>query len=125
MYLLDTHTLIWYLTSDAQLSKKALNAITSLSDVYISSVSLWEIAIKKSINKLDVDVDLADIVIECNKQDINILQLELPHYENVQKLPFFHKDPFDRMIIAQAQAENLIVITRDEKIPLYNVQTLW
>ena len=73
MYLLDTHTLIWYLTSDAQLSKKALNAITSLSDVYISSVSLWEIAIKKSINKLDVDVDLADIVIECNKQDINIL----------------------------------------------------
>ena len=125
MYLLDTHTLIWYLTSDAQLSKKALNAITSLSDVYISSVSLWEIAIKKSINKLDVDVDLADIVIECNKQDINILQLELPHYENVQKLPFLHKDPFDRMIIAQAQAENLIVITRDEKIPLYNVQTLW
>ncbi len=125
MYLLDTHTLIWYLTSDAQLSKKALNAITSLSDVYISSVSLWEIAIKKSINKLDVDVDLVDIVIECNKQDINILQLELPHYENVQKLPFFHKDPFDRMIIAQAQAENLIVITRDEKIPLYNVQTLW
>ena len=125
MYLLDTHTLIWYLTSDAQLSKKALNAITSLSDVYISSVSLWEIAIKKSINKLDIDVALADIVAECNKQDINILQLELPHYENVQKLPFFHKDPFDRMIIAQAQAENLIIITRDEKIPLYNVQTLW
>ena len=125
MYLLDTHTLIWYLTSDAQLSKKALNAITSLSDVYISSVSLWEIAIKKSINKLDVDVDLADIVIECNKQDINILQLELPHYENVQKLPFLHKDPFDRMLVAQAQAENLIIITRDEKIPLYNVQTLW
>ena len=125
MYLLDTHTLIWYLTSDAQLSKKALNAITSLSDVYISSVSLWEIAIKNSINKLDIDVALADIVAECNKQDINILQLELPHYENVQKLPFFHKDPFDRMIIAQAQAENLIIITRDEKIPLYNVQTLW
>lgn len=125
MYLLDTHALLWYFADDPQLSPNARRRILSGAPVFVSSASLWEIAIKKSVGKLDVDISLADIVGECNLQSMPILQISLPHLEVLQGLPFIHKDPFDRLLVAQAKADGLTLITRDTIIPSYGVDVFW
>ena len=125
MYLLDTHTLLWFLRDSPQLSKKALEIITTENKVYVSIASLWEIAIKKSIGKLEFEHSIEKIAELCHEKDILILQIQPKYFDKVIKLPNIHNDPFDRLIIAQAVIENLVIITKDTIIPKYSVKTIW
>ncbi|AIN93428.1 type II toxin-antitoxin system VapC family toxin [Treponema putidum] len=125
MYLLDTHTLLWFLRASPQLSKKALEIITTENKVYVSIVSLWEIAIKKSIGKLEFEYSIEKIAELCHEKDILILQIQPKYFDKIIKLANIHNDPFDRLIIAQAIIENLVIITKDTIIPKYSVKTLW
>lgn len=123
-YLLDTHTLLWYLDYDENLSKTAKNIINTQNCCY-SIATLWEIAIKNSIGKLKLDVPINELSITCEKQNIQILPI-LPHHINgLIDMPFIHRDPFDRLLISQAKTENLTIITRDAMIKKYDVSTLW
>lgn len=125
MYLLDTHTLLWFLRDSPQLSKKALEIITTENKVYVSIASLWEIAIKKSTGKLEFEHSIEKIAELCHEKDILILQIQPKYFDKVIKLPNIHNDPFDRLIIAQAIIENLVIITKDTIIPKYSVKTIW
>ena len=104
MYLLDTHTLLWFLRDSPQLSKKAL---------------------EKSIGKLEFEHSIEKIAELCHEKDILILQIQPKYFDKVIKLPNIHNDPFDRLIIAQAIIENLVIITKDTIIPKYSVKTIW
>lgn len=125
MYLLDTHTLLWFLRDSPQLSKKALGIITTENKVYVSIASLWEIAIKKSIGKLEFEHSIEKIAELCHEKDILILQIQPKYFDKIIKLPNIHNDPFDRLIISQAIIENLVIITKDTIIPKYSVKTIW
>ena len=117
--LLDTHTLIWWLANNPTLSKDAKKAIANIDNlVFVSAASAWEIAIKKSLGKLDAPEDLEAQIEIHNFQP---LPITLTHGVAVEKLPWHHKDPFDRMIITQAICESATIITRDKKFKLYNV----
>lgn len=124
-YLLDTHALLWFLFNNPNLSKNARDVITSKDKVYTSIVTVWEIAIKRSIKKLDIEYSSSGLKELCEKENIEILPLLEKHIDLIHEMPFFHNDPFDRMIIAQAQSENLTIITKDSKIKLYDVNVLW
>ena len=125
MYLPDTHTLLWFLRDSPQLSKKALEIITTENKVYVSIASLWEIAIKKSIGKLEFEHSIEKIAELCHEKDILILQIQPKYFDKIIKLPNIHNDPFDRLIISQAIIENLVIITKDTIIPKYSLKTIW
>lgn len=125
MYLLDTHALLWYLRNSPELSKKALKIINTEDEIFVSVASLWEIAIKNSIGKLDLEFSIEEIENLCNEKDIMILQINGKHLDKIKLLPKIHSDPFDRLIIAQAQTEELTILTTDSKIPKYPVKTQW
>ncbi len=125
-YLLDTNVLIFYLYNPGQLSKDAVDIVhNEQNQVYVSIVSLWEIAIKSSIGKLEIKNSMEEIAGICRKYKIELLTIEPSHLDRIAKLPQIHGDPFDRLIISQALAENLIIVTRDSIIPKYNVNTIW
>ena len=125
MYLLDTHALLWYLRDSPELSKKALKIISTEDEIFVSVAFLWEIAIKNSIGKLDLEFSIEEIENLCNEKDITILQINGKQLDKIKLLPKIHSDPFDRLIIAQAQTEELTILTTDSKIPKYPVKTLW
>jgi PIN domain nuclease of toxin-antitoxin system len=121
-YLLDTHTLIWWLANDATLSQTAKKIIANPDNlIFVSAASAWEIAIKKQIGKLNIPDDL-EIQIEQN--DFQPLSINISHAAYIEKLPLHHKDPFDRIIIAQAICEKMKIITRDKKFDAYQVDVI-
>ena len=125
-YLLDTHSVIWYLKASPELPKKIRDLIhNNETGIYISSVSLWEIVIKMSLGKLDINMPLDELLDIIKSKDFNILQIEDECLKKLSNLPFIHKDPFDRLIISTALAENLIIITADENIKKYDVSWIW
>ena len=125
MYLLDTHALLWFFHDDPKLPERTKDIICSNVDVSISIVALWEIAIKKSIGKLSIPESVSDLERACVKNDICILPIKTNYLERIGTLPLIHGDPFDRLIMATAIEENLIVITCDEKIQQYSIHTFW
>lgn len=116
--LLDTHIFIWWLKDDQQLSKKARIAIVDADVVYVSSVSIWEVAIKIQLGKLDANIrELVDSI-----EDEGFLELPLKAKQAaiVTELPPIHRDPFDRMLIAQAVSEPLRLLTSDKILKGYS-----
>ena len=124
-YLLDTNILVYFLCNPAELSADARRIITTEKELNISIVSLWEIAIKQSIGKLNISLTIPQIEKVCISRDIKILPISSIEIENIKTLPQIHKDPFDRLIISQAQNQNLCIVTSDTIIPQYNVQVIW
>ncbi|MDX2303299.1 MAG: type II toxin-antitoxin system VapC family toxin [Microscillaceae bacterium] len=129
-YLLDTHTLIWYLELDDNLSKTAKETIENNDNlILVSIVSLWEIAIKSSIGKLGFDSFFENIDTELSAQDIGVLPIGVNDIKIVRYLPFLetakHKDPFDRLLVAQAKYNDLTIITKDDMFKHYDVMLLW
>lgn len=124
MILLDTHTLIWALSNEAVLSPLAAQAIV-YDDAVVSIATFWEIQIKKSLGKLNFAFATSELLDVCSKQSISILPILPSHIDALGDLPYIHRDPFDRMLIAQARIEHLTIVTRDKIIPLYDVKTLW
>lgn len=125
MYIIDTHALLWYLRNSDELPERDKNIINNENIIYTSIASLWEIAIKHSIGKLDLDVSISQIENLCEEKFINILPIKAKHLDKLEYLPNFHNDPFDRLIICQAITENLTILTRDSIIPNYPVSTVW
>lgn len=116
--LLDTHVFLWWLKDDSQLSKKAKALIVNADIVYVSSVSIWEAAIKIQLGKLTADINKLVEAIE----DEGFVELPLTANQAalVSDLPNFHRDPFDRMLVAQAMSEPLRLITADQILKQYS-----
>ena len=126
--LLDTHTLLWFAEGDNQrLSIVARQLLEeSSNNKYVSSASFWEIGIKMSTGKLELKKGLDSLIDFVNKVDFQILPIKFNHIEIIKTLPFIHRDPFDRMLIAQASVERLAVVSADKNIQHYdNVKTIW
>ena len=120
--LLDTHVLLWSLTEPQKLSRRTRDALEDAqNEVFASSVSVWEIAVKRALGKLKAPDNLEASIRE---QDFIPLNLTFLHAEQAGALPPHHGDPFDRMLIAQAQVEGLILVTRDARILLYGIRTM-
>ncbi|MGI0479250.1 type II toxin-antitoxin system VapC family toxin [Geminocystis sp. CENA526] len=123
--LLDTHAFIWLSEDDPNLPQKARSHIQEAETVYLSIVSLWEIAIKINIGKLSLKKTYQHIEIELKSSDILILPISVGDTQAICNLPLYHRDPFDRMLIVQAIERDLILISRDSKFDLYPIQRLW
>lgn len=124
-YLLDTNALIFSLCNPNELSKSARKIITLERELFVSVVSFWEIAIKQSIGKLVIESDIPRIEEICKERGIQVISILSEEIEGIKKLPKFHNDPFDRIIISQALQNDFCIITRDTIIPKYPVKTLW
>jgi len=125
--LLDTHVALWLLNVPENLSSVAnLLLSDNNNELYISIVSAWEIAIKNSLHKLPGLPDSVSLIFsKINIALIEIIPVKQPHIEMVETLPFIHRDPFDRLIIAIAMCENLTLLTADRNIPKYDIQCIW
>jgi len=119
--LLDTHGALWAITGDATLDKEFLDRLRHDPDIFLSPVSLWEITIKQSLGKLAGPADLAGRV-----RDMGFCELPVTHAHVIAagRLPLHHRDPFDRMLVAQAVVEGLTLVTRDASIALYEADIL-
>jgi len=125
-YLLDTHAVIWYFENSLELPGKIEELIDDPTiSIYICSISLWEIAIKINLGKLNLKLPLDELLDSIKNREFNILQIENEYLQGLVDLPFIHKDPFDRLIIATAVAEDLTIITIDENIQKYDVNCIW
>jgi PIN domain nuclease of toxin-antitoxin system len=125
--LLDTHAFLWFIQGSQNLSETAINLIEDQRNQKLLSIaSLWEMSIKVSIGKLDVGMAIAELVSrEVYGNGFEVLAIQANHLDELTKLVFHHKDPFDRLIIAQALAERMPVVTRDEAFGRYPVSILW
>ncbi|MEH2327682.1 type II toxin-antitoxin system VapC family toxin [Nostoc sp.] len=118
-FLLDTHILLWFLENDSKLSDQVREVITNPENViFVSAISAWEISIKQSLGKLIVPGNLQEAL---RFSRFEVLSMTLAHGIKVADLPLHHKDPFDRMLIAQALVEGLTIITVDQKFKFYDV----
>lgn len=126
-YFLDTHTFLWFLTGDQQLPKTVISHIEEIQTInYISIASIWEIAIKVSLGKLKLSISLNELKNEIFKNGFEILPLDFEHIITLSNLENHHKDPFDRIILAQAISEKLTLISKDQNFKLYKqIDILW
>ncbi len=124
--LLDTYALIWFINGDASLPDKAITLIKDIkTNCFVSIASIWEIAIKLSLGKLELNGELKDISRIMEQYQIELLPIVFEHIQELLTLEYQHRDPFDRIIISQAFVENLIIITKDENFKKYNVSVVW
>jgi len=125
-YLLDTHTIIWFLNGEKQLSKTALTLIeNSNNKKFVSICSLWEISIKLGLKKLEFDGTISEIIELVEQNDFEIIPVSIAHVTEYEGLAFVHRDPFDRMLVVQAMLEDLTIVTKDQNISRYNIKTDW
>jgi PIN domain nuclease of toxin-antitoxin system len=121
--LLDTHTALWWLADDDQLGEHVARHLTDeTNQVLLSAVVAWEVAIKRSLGKLDAPDDLVSILLGAGAQP---LPVTLDHAAAVETLPWHHRDPFDRMLVAQALTEEAAIVSRDEPLSAYGVSIVW
>ncbi len=120
-HLIDTHILLWHMTASERLKDLHRDILENAGSLFVSAASIWEIAIKVSIGKLPMPDDLLE---QIDQASIRILPIMPEHALAVLQLPFHHRDPFDRMLVAQAQIEDLKIITMNKNILLYDVETV-
>jgi PIN domain nuclease of toxin-antitoxin system len=119
--LLDTHVVLWWLADDPTLSDDAKTMLDEELEVYLSPVTIWEVAIKQAMGKLDGPAETPELVWDSEFAD---LPIKPRHAMVAGRLPLIHRDPFDRMLVAQAQCEGLTLVTRDAHIQRYDVPVL-
>jgi PIN domain nuclease of toxin-antitoxin system len=123
--LLDTHIFIWFVENDDQLSLSLKQYIDNIqNEIYVSIATLWEIAIKVSLGKLEMSIDILTLIAKIEENGFVILPILPSHSLCVSKLPFHHRDPFDRMLIAQAITEQIYVISKDGSFPFYEIDLI-
>jgi PIN domain nuclease of toxin-antitoxin system len=121
--LLDTHAALWWLADDNQIGDDVVGHLTDDSNqVLLSAVVVWEVAIKRSLGKLDAPQDLAATLLEAGAQG---LPVTIEHAAAVEALPWVHRDPFDRLLVAQALTEDAAIVSRDESLSQYGVTIVW
>jgi PIN domain nuclease of toxin-antitoxin system len=125
--LLDTHTFLWLVTGDDRLSETARQTFLNLENsLFFSAASLWEICIKISLGKISLKSGwFQTIQDEMELNAILWLPIEMPHCAEVAKLPFHRRDPFDRMLIAQAIVEDMQLLSRDSRLSAYTIKRIW
>ncbi len=125
--LLDTHAFLWFLMGDPRLTMGARNRIDQpTSEVLLSTASLWEIAIKVSLGKLKLARPFGELIPEqIDANSFGILGISVEHAELVSRLPFLHRDPFDRLLAAQALTEKIPLVSRDAAFDAYGVARMW
>ena len=125
--LLDTHTFLWWLDGDRRLSRRAHRTIADQANtVLVSAASAWEIATKARIGKLPGALEVAADIAGClAAQQFDSLDITVLHAQRAGRLPGAHRDPFDRMLIAQAQIEDLPVVSNDTVFDDYSVTRMW
>lgn len=125
--ILDTHTLLWLVDESDKLPKAVRTFCEDTeNELYLSIASLWELSIKMSLGKIELPENaLLKLKQWCDNNAVSILPINLHHCILIQTLPFHHRDPFDRLIIAQAIHEKLQIISCDEHFPQYNVDVFW
>ena len=124
--LLDTHTFIWFINGDGRLSTKAKKEILKSSNSkFISMASIWEMAIKTSLGKLRINYPFKEVFNQIEENGFETLSIISDHTLLVSQLEFHHRDPFDRLIIAQAIFENMKIISKDESFHKYQVKMIW
>ncbi len=124
--LLDTHTVLWFFGDVEKLSKVVLATILDPSnEKYVSVASAWELAIKVSLGKLSFEGGTAQFFETLAENGFCLLPVREEHIERVETLPFLHRDPFDRILVASAMTEEMCLITADTNIRLYDVASLW
>ncbi|NKX89235.1 type II toxin-antitoxin system VapC family toxin [Nocardia coubleae] len=119
--LLDTHVILWWLTDDPALNDELRERLDHDPDVYLSSVSVWEIAMKQASGKLVGPPDLPERVVGSGFLPLSV---DARHAIEAARLPLIHRDPFDRMLVAQARCEDLVLVTRDPYCLQYEVSAL-
>jgi PIN domain nuclease of toxin-antitoxin system len=121
-FLLDTHVMLWFLNDDAKLAPEVRDEIEKCNQVFVSIISLWEVAIKLNIGKLKLDFrDLSKALDDSNITILNVIVSDFYAYIN---LPLHHKDPFDRILISQAINRSMTLVSQDSKFNLYPVKLL-
>jgi PIN domain nuclease of toxin-antitoxin system len=125
--LLDTHALLWIVAQDRRLTENARTLFLDTSNTILFSVAgIWELAIKRSLGKIELSDGLSDFVHKhILGNDIGILSIRLDHLYQIENLPFHHRDPFDRLIIAQALVEKIPILSADESFDFYPVNRIW
>lgn len=118
--LLDTHTFLWW--DEGKLPQAVVRRIQRAGDVYVSAASAWEMAIKAGLGKLVMKSSLAPAVADYGFEP---LAVSLEHADAVRSLPRHHRDPFDRMLVAQARVEGLTIVSRDRALSAYDVPIVW
>jgi PIN domain nuclease of toxin-antitoxin system len=126
-YLLDTHAFLWFVTDDRRISPKARKIIKDKSnEIYFSAVSAWEMSIKIRLGRLTIEGDLEPFIVkQLAENSFTALSITIFHSIYTSKLPEIHKDPFDRMIIAQSITENMALLSKDKNIKKYKVPLVW
>ncbi len=121
--LLDTHAALWWLSDDDRITEHVGRHLTDeTNQVLLSAVVVWELAIKRSLGKLDAPDDLVSILLDAGAQP---LPVTLDHAAAVETLPWHHRDPFDRMLVAQAVTEDAAIVSRDQPFSEYGVSIVW
>lgn len=125
--LLDTHTFLWFTAGNSNLSEVARSAIEDENnDVYLSVASLWEIAIKISIGKFELSESFEALIPQqLAENEIELLNISVAHTALVASMPFHHRDPFDRLVAAQAKAEQMTLVSADDIFDSYEVDRIW
>ncbi|MCL2421999.1 MAG: type II toxin-antitoxin system VapC family toxin [Defluviitaleaceae bacterium] len=126
-YLLDTHTAFWYFEGSTTLSKKAKAVIDDdKNEILVSIVSAWEIAIKHSLHREETTLcSVKEFFDEVESSGLKLIGLEPQHVRAIEVLPYHHRDPFDRLLIATAIAEDIVFVSADANVPAYDVKWLW
>ena len=119
--LLDTHVVIWWLTDDPTLSEEVKDRLDHEPDVYVSAATIWEVTIKQAIGKLKEPADLPERIRDSGFRELPITS---DHAIAAGRLPLLHRDPFDRILVAQARYENLTLVSRDAQVHKYEVSLL-
>ena len=125
--LLDTHAFLWWITGDQRLSQRSIECISDGSnELFFSVASGWEIAIKAGLGRIDIPDPLDRFVSEhLFRNHMDVLAIQLSHALHVITLPQLHRDPFDRMLISQAQIEKLPILSSDKLLAAYDVEVIW
>ena len=124
--LLDTHVVLWFLGDNEKLSKAAFDAILEpANEKYVSIVSAWELAIKIGLGKLNFEGGVENFFRTVSENGFSLLPIKEEYIKQVEKLPFLHHDPFDRLLVASVLSEDMSLITTDENIHRYDIPCIW
>lgn len=125
--LVDTHVFLWYSLVADKLSNTALDILNNANNsIYLSQISIWEMQIKHDLGKLSLPVDVKTLVEEqIHQNGFILLPIRNEHFWNLAYLPKLHSDPFDRLLVCQAQVEQVDILTKDQNVARYKVNALW
>jgi PIN domain nuclease of toxin-antitoxin system len=124
--LVDTHAFLWFAAGDARLSKAARRALEKDDgEWWLSAASVWELSIKSGLGRLTLPAPAAEYIADKVRAGVRVLSVDWTHAAAVERLPPHHRDPFDRLLVAQAQAERLAIVTGDKMFARYDVRVVW